>query len=46
MAMKAKLHLATALRNDKTYLKTWFFMLPFKVADITEDKSENILRLV
>lgn len=46
MAMKAKLHIQAACRGDKTYLKKAFCTQPFKVADITEDKRANPLRLM
>src|SRR3954464_12306472 len=44
--MKANLDIEAALRERKTYLKSCFCTTPFKVADVTEDKSQNLLRLM
>jgi urease accessory protein len=44
--MKAQLHIQTALRNSKTYLKNAFHTTPFKIADVTEDKTQKPLRLM
>ncbi|MFT3980193.1 MAG: urease accessory protein UreD [Ferruginibacter sp.] len=44
--MKARLHISTACRDGRSYLKECFFQPPFKVADITEDKSSAALRLM
>lgn len=44
--MIAKLHIETALKNDKTYLSNCFFTTPYKVADITEDRRKNELHLM
>ncbi len=44
--MIAKLHIETALKNDKTYLSNCFFTTPYKVADITEDRTKNELQLM
>lgn len=44
--MKAELHLQTARRGDRTYLKRAFFTPPIKVADITEDKRAQQLQLM
>lgn len=44
--MIAKLHIQAALRGSKTFLKNSFCTTPFKVADITEDKSETSLKLM
>lgn len=44
--MISKLHIQTALRGTKTYLKNCFFTTPFKIADVTEDKSQNDLQLM
>ena len=44
--MIAMLHIQTALRENKTYLKSCFCTTPFKVANITEDKNDNILKLM
>lgn len=44
--MKAELHIQTARRDTRTYLKKAFFTPPVKVADITEDKRANQLRLM
>lgn len=44
--MKAQLHIETALRNGKTILKNVFHSHPFKLANITEDKTQSTLRLM
>lgn len=44
--MIAKLHIQTLLRNDITVLKESYFTPPFKVANITEDKSSVHLHLM
>ncbi len=46
MAMISKLHIETALRNGKTFLKNSFCTQPFKIADVTEDKSSAVLQLM
>lgn len=46
MALNAKLHIETALRNKKTILKRSFCTPPFKIADITEDKKQAALQLM
>ena len=44
--MIAKLQIQTALYKGKTILKNAFCSQPFKLADITEDRSEKTLRLM
>lgn len=44
--MNAELHIQTAQRNGKTYLKKAYFTQPFKVVDITEDKRAGQLELM
>lgn len=44
--MNASLHIQTALRNGNTYLKKAYHTTPFKVANITEDKSRHELHLM
>ncbi|MDB5248469.1 MAG: urease accessory protein UreD [Segetibacter sp.] len=44
--MIAKLHIKAALREGKTFLKRSFFTHPFKLANVTEDKSQNQLQLM
>lgn len=44
--MTAQLHIETGLRANKTYLSDCYFTTPYKVADITEDRSENKLHLM
>ncbi len=39
-------HITAALRNNLTYLKNSYAAQPFKVANVTEDKLENLLRLM
>ena len=44
--MNAKLHIQTIVRNEITCLKQSYFTPPFKIANITEDKSSKQLHLV
>jgi urease accessory protein len=44
--MIANLHIQTGLRNERTYLKNSFCTAPFKVADVTEDRSSKALKLM
>lgn len=44
--MNGRLEIQTALRNNKTILKGNFMSPPFKLADITEDKSSSVLELM
>ncbi|CAN5431872.1 urease accessory protein UreD [soil metagenome] len=44
--MKAELQILTACITNSTYLKTCYCTTPFKVANITEDKNGNTLRLM
>lgn len=46
MAITTRLHIQTAKRGDRTYLKNAFFSQPLKVADITEDKTAGPLKLM
>lgn len=46
MALTSKLHIETALRNKKTILCRSFCNPPFKIADITEDKTAAALQLM
>lgn len=44
--MIAQLYIKTGLTANKTYLSDCFFTTPYKVADITEDRSGNELCLM
>ena len=44
--MITELHIQTAWRAERTYLKKAFCQPPFKVADITEDKRDKQLQLM
>ncbi|MDB5199372.1 MAG: urease accessory protein UreD [Chitinophagaceae bacterium] len=44
--MRSQLHIQTALRGDITYLEKAYCTQPFKIADITEDKNDETLRLM
>jgi urease accessory protein len=44
--MIATLHIQTGVRNNSTYLKNTYFTTPFKVANITEDKTSERLHLM
>lgn len=46
MAMKAAVHIRTAVRNGLTRLAESYFTPPFKVADTTEDKKGLFLHLM
>jgi urease accessory protein len=46
MALKASVHIDTALQNGKTLLKKSFCHSPFKIADVTEDKCSKELKLM
>ena len=46
MALKSSVHIETVLRNERTILKKTFCEAPFKIADITEDKTQKDLRLM
>lgn len=46
MALKTEVHIETALRNERTILKRSFCGVPFKLADVTEDKGQKELRLM
>lgn len=46
MALTANLYIETALRSERTILKKYFCNAPFKIADITEDKNQNKLRIM
>lgn len=46
MALKAAVHIETALRDGKTFLKNSFCDAPFKLGDVTEDKSKKGLHLM
>ncbi len=44
--MIATIHIQTAVRDHSTYLKNAYFTTPFKVANITEDKTSRRLQLM
>ncbi len=44
--MNAQLHIQVADRNECSYLKHSYFTTPFKVANITEDKTQHDLHLM
>jgi urease accessory protein len=44
--LPSSLHIQTALRNGKTFLKNSFCNQPFKIADITEDRTAKNLNLM
>lgn len=46
MALKAKLHIETALRDGRTVLKKSFCTPPFKIANVTEDRKHCTLQLM
>ena len=46
MALKAKVHIETVLRNERTVLNNSFCSSPLKIANVTEDKQQRDLRLM
>jgi urease accessory protein len=46
MPLKHQLQIRAAFKNGATFLKDSFHTQPFKLANITEDKKEGILRLM
>ena len=46
MPLDNHLHIAAAYKNDRTFLKHCFYKQPFKLANITENKSDGLLRLM
>lgn len=44
--MISELHIQTSLRGEKTFLKKNYCTQPFKIADITGDKTDETLRLM
>jgi len=46
MALRAKLHIETALQNERTVLTKSFCTAPFKIANITEDKKQGRLQIM
>jgi urease accessory protein len=44
--MNAQMHIQVAVRKGCSYLKKAFFTTPFKVMNITEDKTGNLLHLM
>ena len=44
--MKGKLHIQTRRHSHRSYLKTAYGTPPFKVANVTEDASKEILQLM
>jgi urease accessory protein len=44
--MTGHVYIQTALKTNRTFLKKSFFTAPFKVADITENKKSETLRLM
>ncbi len=46
MQISSHLYIKAGYKNDKTFLKEYFCQSPFKAANITEDKSDKMLRLM
>jgi urease accessory protein len=46
MALISQVHIETAWKNGKTILKKSFYNPPFKIADVTEDRSLPALHLM
>ena len=46
MPLGNHLHFTVACKNDKTFLEEGFYKQPFKLANITENKTEGLLRIM
>jgi urease accessory protein len=46
MPLDNHLHITAVYKNGKTFLKECFYKQPFKLANITENKSDGLLRLM
>jgi urease accessory protein len=46
MQMNRQLHIIAGCKNHKTYLKHSYCKQPFKLANVTEDKTDTLLRLM
>ncbi len=46
MQVNPHLHIIAGYKNDRTFLKSAYCKQPFKVANVTEDKSGDVLRLM
>ena len=46
MPLDNHLHITAGYKNDRTFLKRCFYKQPFKLANITESKSDGLLRLM
>ena len=46
MALKTKVYIETVLQEERTVLKNSFCSSPLKIANVTEDKRQNELRLM
>lgn len=46
MPLGDHLYITAACKNDKTFLKECFYKQPFKLANITENKTDGLLRLM
>ena len=46
MQVKQVLHIVAGYKNSKTFLKHSYAAQPFKIANISENKSQNLLRLM
>lgn len=46
MQLTTHLHIIAGFKNDKSFLKQGYYKQPFKLANITEDKRDDTLRLM
>jgi len=46
MLVKRVLHIVAGYKNSKTFLKHSYAAQPFKIANVSENKSQNLLRLM
>ena len=46
MPLDNHLHITAGYKNDRTFLKQYFHKQPFKLTNITENKSDGLLRLM
>lgn len=46
MQLSTHLHIIAGFKNDKSFLKQGYYKQPFKLANVTEDKRDDTLRLM
>ncbi|HEX8460666.1 MAG TPA: urease accessory protein UreD [Segetibacter sp.] len=46
MSLNSRLHIKAGFKNNKTFLKESYYTHPYKIANVTEDKASDLLRLM